>query len=162
MFLHYWRLEGPKPKHAGGEKWANGGFEVDDHRWSPVGVRDRERAFAHNTNWDILKLDFSGVNETAPTCHGETGESICVYWRAAYTSYAVAQFRHKKTEDPTKGQVINGTQRVISSPNSGGPSAGKGMICAKGPECTKYKAGGWGNTRVAGGPQKYPFDKNFM
>lgn len=162
MLMHYWRLEGPKPKHAGGEKWTNGSFAVDDHRWSPVGVRDRERAFAHNTNWEIQKLDFSGLDETVPTCKGEAGEVICVHWRAAYTTYKVAEFHHKKTEAPTKGQAINGTERYISSPNSGGPGAGKGMICAKESQCTKYKDHKWGKKVAQGGPQKYPFDKDFM
>lgn len=58
-------------------------------------------------------------------CQGETGDVICVFWRAAYTDYTVS-VEDLCTLEPT-------FETVLSSPNANG--LGSTYLCAKNHQC---------------------------
>jgi hypothetical protein len=60
-------------------------------------------------------------------CQGETGDVICVYWRAAYTEYAVTQFDQCGFASPLRYDT------VIASPNTN--NKGSSYLCGRGAQC---------------------------
>jgi hypothetical protein len=60
-------------------------------------------------------------------CQGETGDVICVFWRAAYTDYTVNQFDQCGYASPIE------YDDVISSPNTN--DKGSAYLCGRGAQC---------------------------
>lgn len=72
------------------------------------------------------------VSEYAETgqvanCQGETKDVICVFWRAAYTDYAVHRRDQCGFANPAE------YDDVISSPNTG--DKGSAYLCGRGAQC---------------------------
>ncbi|KAI5365104.1 hypothetical protein Slin14017_G049940 [Septoria linicola] len=87
-------------------------------------------------------------------CYGEAGDTICVWWRAGYTSYTVQTIRRCQASDQPSGEPF-----YMLSPNSGG--VGGSFICAKNEKCGEKGFEFWNdNGRPQGGPQKFPREDN--
>ena len=70
--------------------------------------------------------EYSETGQVA-NCQGETGDSLCVFWRAAYTDYSVHQRDVCGFANPAQ------YDDVISSPNSNGQ--GSTYLCGLGAQC---------------------------
>ena len=73
-------------------------------------------------------------------CQGEAGDTICVWWRAGYTSYMVQTMRKCQINETPSGDPF-----YILSPNSNG--VGGSYICAKNEKCRERDFEYWNDSK---------------
>lgn len=73
-------------------------------------------------------------------CYGEAGDTICVWWRAGYTSYNVQTMRKCQINETPHGDPF-----YVLSPNSNG--AGSTYICAKNEKCRERGFEYWNDSK---------------
>lgn len=81
-------------------------------------------------------------------CTGSPGETICMWYRAAYTAYTIQNYENTACEEGG-AQVDKGDPFVLRSPNANG--VGSDFYCVTG-TCRTKGAHYWEVNRRAGGP----------
>ncbi|KAI1172802.1 hypothetical protein F4777DRAFT_581564 [Nemania sp. FL0916] len=90
------------------------------------------------------------------TCSGGKGDTVCVYWRQAYTAYSVQDYKVG-----TDGNLVkDGDRYTMWSPNK--DEVGSGHVCGRNDRCKQTGNEFWGSTKDTkappGGPRPYPSD----
>ncbi|KAL6855554.1 hypothetical protein ACO1O0_006703, partial [Amphichorda felina] len=114
--------------------------------------------------WISAGFEVSEYEESGETqaCSGNRGETICVFWRAAYTAYTVQ--RQPKVCCEIEGDPVH---KVITSPNKNG--LGSAAICGRNRQCHSKGHSYWNNMErqnkgatLEGGPQEWHWGNKYL